>query len=169
VIHDVDLALPHPDGLEQDVVLSRRVHQERRLQGRLGEAAERAAGRHRADEDARIEEVIGEPDPVAEHRSLRERARGIDRQDPDVAIRLPELRREGPDQGALADPGRPGHADDPRPARVGEELGDQRVPLRVAILDQADRPRQGSLVARDDALGERLRGRFRRLGHRPPV
>ena len=67
VVDDVDLALADADGLEQDVVLARGVHQQRRLQRRLGEAAERAAGRHRADEDARVEEVVGEPDPVAEH------------------------------------------------------------------------------------------------------
>ena len=72
--------LADADGLEQDVVLARGVHQQRRLQRRLGEAAERAAGRHRADEDARVEEVLGEADPVAEQGALGERARGVDRE-----------------------------------------------------------------------------------------
>ena len=53
------------------------------LQRRLGEPAEVAARRHRADEHARVEEVVGEPDPVAEQRALGERARRVDRDDAD--------------------------------------------------------------------------------------
>ena len=56
---------------------------EQRLQRRLGEAAEVAARAHRADEDVGVEEVVGEPDPVAEQRALRERARRVDRDDAD--------------------------------------------------------------------------------------
>ena len=46
------------------------------LQRGLGQPAEMPTGSHRADEDARVEKVLGEPDPVAEQRSVRERARG---------------------------------------------------------------------------------------------
>ena len=67
VVDDVDLALADAHGLEEDVVLAGRVHKERGLERGLGEAAERAAGRHRADEDALVEEVVGEPDAVAQH------------------------------------------------------------------------------------------------------
>ena len=49
----------------------------------IGQPAEVAAGPHRADVDAGVEEVVGEPDPVSEQRSVRERARGVDRNDPD--------------------------------------------------------------------------------------
>ena len=157
VVDDVDLALADADGLEQDVVLARGVHQQRRLQRRLGEPAERAAGGHRADEDARVEEVVGEPDPVAEHGALGERARGVDREHADLAVGLAQLGADRADQGALADPGRAGEADDPRLAGAREELGDQPVALGVAVLDQADRPRQRPLVAGDEALGERSR------------
>ena len=38
-----------------------------------------AARAHRADEDALVEEVVGEADAVAEQRALRERARRVDR------------------------------------------------------------------------------------------
>ena len=76
VVDDVDLRLADADGLDQDVVLARRVHRQRDLQGRLGEAAERPARGHRADEDAGVEEVVGEPDPVAEQGALGEGARG---------------------------------------------------------------------------------------------
>ena len=66
MIDDVDLALAHANGFEQDVVLARGVHQERGLKRRLGQAAERSAGRHRADEDALVQEVVGQADPIAE-------------------------------------------------------------------------------------------------------
>ena len=42
VIHDVDLRLPHADGLHEHVLAPGGVEQQRGLQGRLGEAAERA-------------------------------------------------------------------------------------------------------------------------------
>ena len=64
----LDVALPGADGLEEDHVASRRVEQQHRLQRRLGEAAEMAAAAHRADEHARVEKVLREPDPVAEQR-----------------------------------------------------------------------------------------------------
>ena len=81
----LDLALARADRLEEDDVLAGRVEHEQRLQRRLGETAEVAARPHRADEDVGVEEVVGEPDPVAEQRAVRERARGIDRDDADRA------------------------------------------------------------------------------------
>ena len=84
----LDLALPRADRLEQDDVLSGRVEHEQRLQRRLREAAEMAARAHRADEDAGVEEVVGEPDPVAEQRAVRERARRVDGDDADGLLLL---------------------------------------------------------------------------------
>ena len=81
----LDLALPRADRLEEDDVLARRVEDEQRLQRRLGETAEMAARPHRADEDAGVEEVVGEADAVAEQRAVRERARRVDRDDADRA------------------------------------------------------------------------------------
>ena len=78
-----DLALPGADRLQEDAILARGVEHEQRLERRLGEPAEVPARAHRADEDARIEEVLGQPDPVAEERTLGERARRIDRDDTD--------------------------------------------------------------------------------------
>ena len=69
VVDDVDLGLAHADGLEEHVVLARGVHQQRRLQRRLREPAQRAAVGHRADEDAGVEEVIGQADAIAEQRA----------------------------------------------------------------------------------------------------
>ena len=154
MIDDVDLALADANRLQQDVVLARRVHQQGRLQRRLGEAAERAAGRHRADEDARIEEMIGEADAVAEHRALGERARGVDRQHADGPLASPQLGRDGADQGALPDPRRAGKANDPRPAGPRKELGDEPIAVGVAILDEADRSGQRPALAGEHAFGE---------------
>ena len=64
-----DLALAGADRLEEDDVLPGGVEEQQRLQRRLGEPAGVAARPHRADEDAGVEEVLGEPDPVAEQRA----------------------------------------------------------------------------------------------------
>ena len=45
------------------------VEEQQRLQRRLGQPAEMPTGAHRADEHARVEEVVGEPDPVTEQRT----------------------------------------------------------------------------------------------------
>ena len=71
VVDDVDLGLADADRLDEDVLLAGGVHQQHRLERRLRQAAERAAARHRADVDALVEEVLGEPDAVAEQRALR--------------------------------------------------------------------------------------------------
>ena len=103
-------ACPTPTVSRKHVVLARGVHQQRRLERGLGQAAERAAARHRADEDAGVEEVVGEPDAVAEQRALRERRRRVDRQHGHVALALARVLHERADQRRLADAGRPGEA-----------------------------------------------------------
>ena len=86
---------PGADRLQEDDVLAGRVQHEQRLQRRLGEAAGVAARAHRADEDARVEEVVGEADPVAEQRALGERARRVDGDHPDrlAAAHVADQRR----------------------------------------------------------------------------
>src|SRR5436190_663674 len=64
-VHDadhLDLALPRPDRLEEDELLARSVEHEQCLQRRLGEPAQMSARPHRTDEDAWVEEMVGEPD-----------------------------------------------------------------------------------------------------------
>ena len=56
----------------------------------------------------------------------------------------------------LPTPGRAGEADDPGPAGAREDLADELPAGGVVVLDQGDRPRQGALVAGDQALGEAL-------------
>jgi hypothetical protein len=150
------LALARADRLQQDEVLAGRVEQERRLQGRLGEAAEMAARPHRADEDARVEEVIGEADSVAEERTLRERARGVDGDDADCRLGLAHVADERADQRRLAHAGRPGQPDHVGRPGARIELADELVRERVAILDERDRTRERAPVAAPDAVGERV-------------
>src|SRR4029079_6642100 len=105
------LALSRADRLEEDDVLAGRVEHEQSLQCRLGEPAEMASRPQRPDEELGIEEVVAEPDPVAEQRTMRERARGIDRDyaDGDIALsHEPDQRR---DEARLPDAGRAGDAD----------------------------------------------------------
>ena len=107
VIDDVDLGLADADGLDQDVVLAGRVHHQRHLQGGLREPAERAARGHRADEDAGVEEVVGEADAIAEQGAAGEGAGGVDREHRDLALGLAQLAVSAPIRVLLPTPGGP--------------------------------------------------------------
>ena len=134
---------PAPTGLEEDESLPAASSSEQRLQRRLGEAAEVAARAHRADEDAGIEEVVGEPDAVAEQRALRERARRVDRDRRRSCVRCSrmcpisvEIRLDLPTPGGPVTP--TAYAS----AGLGIDVADEVVRERVAVLDERDRPRE---------------------------
>ena len=143
----LDLALAGADRLHEDDVLPRRVEQEDRLQRRLREASEVTPRPHRADVDAGVEEVVAEADAIAEERTARERARGVDGDDADRPPGLPDVRDESGDERRLAGAGRPGDPDDRSLPRLGVELADERVRDRIAVLDERDRARQRPAVA----------------------
>ena len=103
----LDLALARSDRLQEDEVLAGRVEEQQRLERRLREPAEMAPRAHRADEDLRVEKVVGEPDPVAEQRTLRERARRIDRDDADLKPSPRACRDHAPISDDLPTPGGP--------------------------------------------------------------
>ena len=163
-----DLALPGPHRLQEDDVLVRGVEDEQRLQGRLRQAAEVAAGAHRADEDLRVEEVLGQPDPVAEQRALGERARRVDGDDADGLL----LRARDPDQARhdarLADSRRPRDADRVGVARLRIEVVHDLIGERGAVLDERDRPGERAPVAVADCLHERVARPVAPPGHYVP-
>ena len=163
--HHLDLALPRSDGLEEDDVRPGGVEEQEGLERGLGQPAEMPTGAHRADEHARVEEVIGEPDPVAEQRSAREGARGIDRDHPHRQVERANVRDQRTDQRRLADAGRPRDPD--REGRAGRriQLLEHGQGAGVSALDQRDRPRHGSPVARSHA-GDELVVSPRAAGHR---
>ena len=143
----LDLALARAHGLEQDELLAGRIEQERRLQRRLGQAAEVPARAHRADEDTRIEEVVREPDPIAEQRAVRERARRIDGDHADRALLGADVADERADQRRLADARRAGDPDHEGRAGLGVELADEGVGDRVAVLDERDGASKRTAIA----------------------
>ena len=99
---DLDLALSCADGLDEHDVLSGGVEEEDGLQRRLGESAEMPTRAHRADVDAGVEEVVGEPDSVAEQRTVREGARRIDRDDADRPLARPHEPDECADESSTS-------------------------------------------------------------------
>ena len=156
--HHLDLALAGPDRLEEDHVAAGGVEQQQGLERRLRQASQVPAGSHRADEHARVEEVIDEADPVAEQRALRERARGVDRDDADGQVEGPHVAHERADQRRLADARRAGDPDREGRPRVRIELLDDGEGAGIAVLDERDRPGQGPAVARQHAGDELLVG-----------
>src|SRR5438874_1358230 len=163
----LDLALPRADRLEEDDVLAGRVEHEQRLQRRLGEPAEVPSRPHRADEDLGVEEVVAEPDPVAEQRAVRERARGVDRDDAHRDIALPDVPDQRRDEARLPDAGRTGDPDRIRGARLRIEVGDDAVCERVAVLHERDRACERAPVALPDAGGKVLASPVAPSGHGP--
>src|SRR5439155_24977189 len=113
---------------------------QQRLQRRLRQAAEVPPRAHRADEHLRVEKVVREPDPVAEQRTLRERARGVDGDDTDREPETADVRQQRRDQAGLADSGRPGDADCVRMTGVRVEVTDDLVREWVRVLDERYRP-----------------------------
>jgi len=73
MIDDVDLCLTHSHRLDVHLLAPGRIEQQRGLQGRLGQAAERATIGHRADEHALVQEMLREADPISQQRTLGER------------------------------------------------------------------------------------------------
>jgi hypothetical protein len=164
VVDDVDLGLADADGLQEHVVLAGGVHQQRGLQRRLGEPAERPARGHRADVDPGIEEVVGQADAVAQQRAAAERRGRVDREHGDLAVLRALVRDQAPISVDLPAPGGPGEADHRGAAGARIDLAHERPAVGVVVLDQRDRARQRALVAREEALGERLAA----IGHRSP-
>jgi hypothetical protein len=147
---------PAPTVSRKSRVLARRVEHEQRLERRLRQAAEVAARAHRADEDAGIEEVVAEPDPVAEQRALRERARRVDGDDADALLLRAHVPDERADQRRLADA---------RRARDADRVGAPGLAVEVATTSYASgSPFSTSVIARAsarlspraDAGGERV-------------
>src|SRR5215210_3279634 len=94
----LDLTLPGADRLEEDQVTAGCVEHEQGLQRGLGEPAEVPSGAHRADEDAGVEEMVRQPDPIAEESALRERARGVDGDHADRLVLFAHVSNERADQ-----------------------------------------------------------------------
>ena len=103
----LDLALPRADRLEEDEVLARGVDQQERLQRRLGQPAEMPTRAHRADVHVRIEEVVGEPDPVAQSAPCVNGLEGVDGDHADASPEPAGVADERAHERGLADPGGP--------------------------------------------------------------
>jgi hypothetical protein len=165
VVDDVDLGLADADGLEEDVVLAAGVHQQGGLERRLAQPAEGAAVGHRADEDARVEEVLGQADAVAEEGTVGERRGGVDREDADRALGGAAGPRQRGDQRGLAGAGRAGEAHEHRLAGVRIDLVDDLPALGVVVLHERDRAGQRALVAGQQPIGDGSVGRHGTADH----
>ena len=82
---DLELVLADADRLDEDDVAAVRIEHAHHVARRAREAAEMAARRDGADEDARIGRVPRHADAIAEDRAARVRARRIDADDADLS------------------------------------------------------------------------------------
>ena len=164
----LDLGLAHAHRLDEDAVEGRAEDHDRRA-GRLREAAQAVARRHRAQEDAGIGGGRAHADAIAEQGAAAGRARRVDGHDRERLPARPQLTHERVEQARLSGAGRPG---DPDARRAGEgRLALERIeqPQRqgslvgAAVLDEVQRFDDGVAIAREHALRE-----FRRQDATPP-
>src|SRR5256886_17638654 len=100
--------------------------------------------------------MVGETDPVAQQRPLREGARGVDGDDADRLAVLADVSDERRDQARLADAGRARDPDRVGAPRFRVDVANELVRERVRVLDERDRARESALVARSDTRSGRL-------------
>ena len=133
---DVGLALADADGLDHDDVEGGG----QRLRGRArgGREPAEAPGRGgRADEDAAVGRVEGDPRAVAEQRAARAPRRRVDGEHRDAAPAGPPRAHELAQQRRLARAGRPGDADDVRARLAAQRGGGDLAQQRGDLLARA--------------------------------
>ena len=144
-LRDRDLALADADRFDQHHVETEGIHQQHRVGGRAGEAAEMSAARHRTNEDGVVGEVFGETDAIAEQRAVRERRAGIDRNDADALSERARLAHECRGERRFSDARRSGEADRHRASGLWIERANQIA--AAARLRARDRPRERAGIA----------------------
>ena len=156
--HDLDLLLPHSDGLDQNDAVPERVEDVDDARGGARETAGVTAARHAADEEALVEETLAHPNAVAEDRAAAEGRRRVHRDDPDTVGRRPVRAGEPVDERALATARWTGDTDDLRV--TGERIQRaQRVrSAGLVVLDDGQKPRGRSFVAGPSAPQQIGRG-----------
>ena len=127
-----------------------------------------SAGGHAPGEHSSVGEVGLHAHAIAEDRAAGERARGIDRNDPDAQAARAQLRDQPIDQRTLARARRAGDADEVRAPGARKNPPDQLRPCSGLVFDQTDGAGDRAWVALQDALGERRTCRCGGgLGHCP--
>ena len=151
---DFDFVLTDADGFDEDVVAAGGIEQERQFESAAREAAEFAAARHGADEDAGVGVMLLHADAVAEDGAVGERAGGIDGDDADGAGLAAEVGGDLIDKGAFAGAGRAGDAENEGAASVGEQGGDELAGGWCLVFDGGGGAGEGTGVAGEDAVEE---------------
>jgi hypothetical protein len=105
----IDFVLAGPDGFHDDDIVSHGLHHAHRIDGRTGETAQVAPGRHRADINASVAAVSLHAQPVPEEGAAREGARRIHGDDADGFASLPVGADQAGNQAGLSRSRRPRH------------------------------------------------------------
>ncbi len=143
-------SLADAHGLHDDDVVAGRFAHQHGLARLGGHAAQRAAGGARADIGLRLHRQALHAGLVAEDRAARDGRRRVDRQHGDAVALLDQGEPQRLDEGALAHARHAADAQAERPARVRQQLGEQRVGLRAMVgtrgLQQRDRLGDGAAL-----------------------
>ena len=126
------------DGLHDHPVIES-THQHHGAQGHLGQPAQPVARGHGAHKEPVVRGIGRQTGTVPEQGPAGTPGGGIDSDHPDTEPSRPETVDESPGQGGLANPRRPGQADD---LRLGGLVGIVEQPQRTRVLRRALQQRQ---------------------------
>ena len=149
----VNFILPYANGLDEDEILSGRIHQLGHIRSRVSQPARAATRRHRADKNPRIGMVLLHSDAVAQKSSTGAATRRIDR---NYAYRLSlasKSRGQRVHKCTLACTRRPGDSNDAGVAGKWRQLTQNPDGVRVAVLDCCCGPRKSKRIPLADFGG----------------
>src|SRR5690606_14930146 len=151
---DLHLTLPDADGLHDDDVAARGVQHPQRLRRAPRQPAQVAAAGHGPDVDLRVQGVVAHPDAVPQQCAAGERRGRVHCKHPDPQTPPAQPADQHVGAGGLADAGAPGEADDVGVAGVRGQRGHHLPQRRVVVLDEGDRPRNGTRRTRPGPLDQ---------------
>ena len=163
-VHDLQLGLSHPHGLQDHPIVAGCTHELEHVIGGPREPALVSATAQGSDEDPLVGRVPLHPDPVAENGAATEGAGRVHQQHGHALVAAPEPLEQAVHQRALPGPRWAGDPKDVgRRVRLGLDPVQQIEHPRCAILDRADQASQVPLASAEGAVEEDREVAF----HRP--
>src|SRR5439155_26140771 len=156
--NDLDLLLPHSDGLDQNDAVPERVEDVDDARGGARETAGVTAARHAADEKALVEETLAHPNSVAEDRAAAEGRRRVHRDDRDAVGRRAVRAGEPVHERALPTAGRTGDADDLGVTGERIERAQRVRGAGLVVLNDREKARDRAFIAGPGAFQQAGRG-----------
>src|SRR5712692_1237672 len=145
--HDVDFILADADSLDQHVLFSSGVQEQRDFRCRSGQTPEESPRGHRADKRSRITSMPLHSNPIAQNGAPGVRARGINCDHAHLFLLFAVIACQTVNECALPRPWRSGNSREIRLTRVRKEQPKQRLRFGLMVFDRRDCARDRAHIA----------------------